>query len=139
MSQKRVARNRVLKHLATNDFFRPFALMALVIVVGFVGSIAANKETTGKDLVLPQFETNKGHLITPWLHERDSDKKFWTAAYSMAGAPVSDFSANSNAGGKHRALLRLMLKMKHDIEHKGLISATVESDLIKSFQSSPRR
>ncbi len=114
----------------------PFSVAMLLVIVCFVGSIAENKATTGRDLVLPQFETEKGMLITPWLHERNADERFWNAAYSMGGAPVDGKDMNShNSNSKQRALVRLMLKMKHDIEQKGLISEKVETDIIQSYDS----
>ena len=115
----------------------PFSVMMLIAAIGLVGSIVENKETVGHNLVLPQFETNKGMPMTQWLHERDADKRFWEAAYSMAGAPVSDTAPHRPGSLQQRALARLMLKMKHDIEQKGLISKATESDIIDSFQSIP--
>jgi hypothetical protein len=107
----------------------------LIVMVCLVGVISNNNMTTGQNLVLPQFETNKGLPMTPWLHQREVDRRFWRAAYSMAGAPISksDHVPNHVATEKQRALIRLMLKMKHDIEVKGLISKAVEIDMIKSF------
>jgi hypothetical protein len=120
---------------STNDFFMPFTVIMLLVVVCLVGEISNNNMTTGHNLVLPQFETNKGVPITPWLHQREVDRRFWKAAYSMAGEPISkiEHGRNHAVTEKQRALMRLMLKMKHDIEVKGLISKAVEVDLIKSF------
>ena len=114
----------------------PFTLFMLIVMVCLVGEITNNNMTTGHNLVLPQFETNKGLPMTPWLHQREVDGRFWRAAYSMAGAPISKTEPDPNhvASNKQRALIRLMLKMKHDIEVKGLISKAVEVDLIKSFK-----
>ena len=58
----------------------------------------------------------------------------------MAGAPISKIEHGPShvVTEKQRALIRLMLKMKHDIEVKGLISRAVEIDLIKSFTSNKK-
>jgi hypothetical protein len=137
MAVRGIAKYRAYRHFSLNEFFMPFTVLMLFVIVGFVGSIVENKATTGHNLVLPQFETAKGMPITPWLHERTADKRFWNAAYSMAGAPVDgiDLQSNHINNGKQRALARLMLKMRHDIEQKGLISEKVESDIIQSFDS----
>jgi hypothetical protein len=141
LNHKSSAKYKTGKGRSTNAFFMPFTVIMLLVVVCLVGEISNNKMTTGNNLVLPQFETNKGVPMTPWLHQREVDKRFWRAAYSMAGAPIQKIEHGSNhiVRGKQRALIRLMLKMKHDIEVKGLISKAVEVDLIKSYmQKQPR-
>ncbi len=135
LSHKRSTKYKNAKSHSTNDFFLPFTVIMLIVLVCLVGTISNNNMTTGQNLVLPQFETNKGVPMTPWLHQREVDRRFWRAAYSMAGAPISKSERMPShvVTEKQRALIKLMLKMKHDIEVKGLISKAVEIDLIKSF------
>ena len=141
LSHRRSGKYRNGKSRSTNDFFLPFTVIMLIVMVCLVGEISNNNMTTGQNLVLPQFETNKGVPMTPWLHQREVDSRFWRAAYSMAGAPISNSEhvPSHVVTEKQRALIRLMLKMKHDIEVKGLISKAVEIELIKSFTHKQRR
>ena len=124
-----------------NDFFMALTGFIVVIVLCFVGSISMTGGTTGKNLVLPQFETNKGAPLTQWREEKSSDKQFWNAAFSMAGAPIPQLRGQTAREAEERkaAFGRLLMKMRHYIEMQGLTSTSEQKETLQYLKAQSLR
>ena len=64
-------------------------------------------------------------------YQHDSDKRYWKAAFSMAGESVSHVE---NRLKRQKILHQLLMHMRHDIEMQGLISKQEQSELINDIK-----